>query len=285
MAMVKKIACFFTGGYTESNAMPIFLKKINPDIEFRQFCPNRTKRRKRPGQLDLIDEVSGLTGPALLGYVYTYLKEHPKEIAEFDAILIEDDLDGRFYEETVPGEEKSIVAKRTADFEKHYKEIRENICERLGKDDSFPVLRLFAAPEIEAWFLADWEDTFSFVYGPKSFSVLTTGECDFFSTRFWSYIKEGVLMGYADRIEEYGYFSGVYKKLSDEIIAAFDSFKVSLASPKEKSPYAETIAAKRDLRYSKKLHGDEMLRRSSPDKIREKCTIYFRETYDQLKSL
>lgn len=185
-----------------------------------------------------------MTGVALLRYVYTYLTEHPEEIAEFDAVLIEDDLDGRFYEETIPGEKTSIVSKRTAGFEKYHDEIKKNVCERLGKDDSFPVLRFFAAPEIEAWFLADWEDTFGLLYGPKGLSILTAGECDFFSTRFWSHIKNEVLMGYTDRIEEYGYFSGGYKKLSDE-----------------------------------------MLRRSSPHKIREKCLLYFRETYDQLKSL
>lgn len=44
--MVKNVGCFFTGGYTESNSMLIFLKRINDNIRFKQFCPNRTRKGK-----------------------------------------------------------------------------------------------------------------------------------------------------------------------------------------------------------------------------------------------
>lgn len=36
--MVKNVGCFFTGGYTESNSMLIFLKRINDNIRFKQFA-------------------------------------------------------------------------------------------------------------------------------------------------------------------------------------------------------------------------------------------------------
>lgn len=284
--MVKKVACFFTGGYTESNAMPGFLSKINNKVQFKQFCPNRTKKRKCPGlDKDLIDEVSGLTGPALLRYVYTYLTKHSAEVSDFDAVIIEDDLDGRFYEELIPGKKESRVSRRTREFENRCGEVAKTVREKLGKDESFPVIQFFASPEMETWFLADWDHTFGLIYGPKGISVLTLEENNFFSNRFQTYLNKFVLLTYADQIENYGYICGVYKKLSDEIIASYDTFKIMLESPKETFPFAREIAENQSLNYKKKLHGDFMLQCLSPDMVWQKCPIYFREAFKQLKEL
>ena len=46
MSMKKKIACFFTGGYTELNAMKFFMQKINSQVEYIQLCPIGTRRSK-----------------------------------------------------------------------------------------------------------------------------------------------------------------------------------------------------------------------------------------------
>ncbi len=279
--MVKRVACFFTGGYTESNAMPIFLRKINNGIEFKQFCPNRTKRRKRPGEeADLIDEFSGLTGSDLLKYVYSYLDNHPGELTDFDAVIIEDDLDGRFTE--TPGGFRTKVSKRTVDFQKHYDIVACEVRKKLHKNDTFPVIQIFAAPEIETWFLSDWNNTFGLVYGPKFFSILSSKENQYFSTMFQPYIRKNVLYGYADQIENYGYFDGTYHKLSSHISTAFDSFKVFIA---QYGSIAASIASKADLKYSKRSHGDEMLRHLSPDTVQEKCSIYFREAFNLIKNL
>lgn len=42
----KKIACFFTGGYTELTSMKIFIRKINTNVELIQLCP--AKKRQAP---------------------------------------------------------------------------------------------------------------------------------------------------------------------------------------------------------------------------------------------
>lgn len=283
---MKTIACFFTGGHTESNSMTSFLYKINPEFQFRQLCPNRTKKRKRPNGEDLIDrEVSGLTGAALIRYVNSYIHNHKAELSSASAILLEDDLDGKYYEELVSGDKSSIRSRRTPEFNNRCTEIRASIRSQLGKDDSFPIILMYAAPEIEAWFVADWDHTFGQIYGPKGIDILSTEENLFFSTRFRRFVNQTVLLEYADCIEHYGYFIGKYKKLSDEIIGTMDVFKESLASSKDQSPYIASISFNKELRYSKKEHGDGMLALLSPDDVYRKCPTYFREAVDQLKQL
>lgn len=281
---MKNVACFFTGGYTESNSLQIFLKKINENIQLKQFCPNKTRKRKCPGlQRDLVHEISGLTGDALLHYVYDYLSKYQNDFTDFDAVIIEDDLDGVFTEERVPGDKTTRVSRRTQEFENRCSVIRKTVREKLNKDDTFPVIQFYAAPEIEAWFLADWDNSFGLVYGPKGMSILTTSENTYFSTRFHPYIKSHVLCQYDNQIENYGYFSGVYFKLSDQIISSFDSFKVELAD--EPTDFSKSFSVNKNLRYSKRLHGDEMLKHLSPDAVYGKCPVYFREAFDLLKNL
>ena len=178
---MKEVACFFTGGYTESGAMTGFLEKINRKVHFKQLCPNRPRGRKRPkAETDLKADVNGLTGSALLDYVYGYLEKYPEDLAGCDAVIIEDDLDGRFSELLTPGDEGSRVSRKTQQFRDSCETIKSTVRDKLGKGASFPVVLIFAAPEIEAWLLSDWNHTFGYVYGPKGEAVLTTDENKFF---------------------------------------------------------------------------------------------------------
>ena len=109
---MKKVACFFTGGYTESGAMQEFLKKVNANLSFKQFCPNKPKRRWVPGlslndQPKIESDLSGLTGASLIRYVNEYIDDHSDELQEYDAVLIEDDLDDRFFIELIPGDSRT----------------------------------------------------------------------------------------------------------------------------------------------------------------------------------
>lgn len=282
---MKKIACFFTGGYTESNSMISFLQKVNPEFQFSQLCPNRTKKRKSPNGKDLIDKVSGLTGTALIRYVCEYIQKYGANLSDISAVLIEDDLDGRFHEELVLGDASTVKSKRTANFNKYCSDTKMLIREKLGKGENFPVILMYASPEIEAWFVSDWKNSFGQIYGPKNFCVLSAPENEFFSTRFRIHVNKTVLLEYVDYVENYGYFNGAYKKLSDELIHSIESFKETLTSPKESSPYAVPILVNRNLYYSKKLHGDKMLSLLSPDAVYTKCPVYFQEAIDQLRQL
>ena len=283
---MKNVACFFTGGYTESNSMCKFLNKINGSIHLKQFCPNRTKRRKvkrgsgNVTECDLIDEVCGLTGQSLIQYVSDYLDAHKDEFLEFDALIIEDDLDGRSFEVDAKGNKYSI---KNDEFVQYCNQVKSNILRKLDKGDDFPIIFIYAAPEVETWLLSDWDNTFGYVYGPKVLNCLTTEENTYFSARFHPYVNENVLKEYKDRIENYGYFENTYYKLSDQLISSLDSFKAFVGNEAEDAP--QSIAQNKELRYSKRLHGDAMLRYISPEKIKAKCPSYFAEAYDIIKSL
>ena len=93
--MVERIACFLTCGYTESGTMQAFLRKINSSYEYKQFLPNKIRKKKGTEKI-IADNINGLTGEKLIAKVYDILKNHSNEIKECKAIIIEDDLDGRF---------------------------------------------------------------------------------------------------------------------------------------------------------------------------------------------
>lgn len=78
--MNKKVACFFTGGWTELNAMKMFLRKIDRNIEFIQFCPTGEKKRKNPLKRELGREYSGLTGKSLFDYVNDFISKYKDTI-------------------------------------------------------------------------------------------------------------------------------------------------------------------------------------------------------------
>lgn len=46
VAMVERIACFLTCGYTEAGAMQFFLRKLNDRYEYKQYLPNKTIKKK-----------------------------------------------------------------------------------------------------------------------------------------------------------------------------------------------------------------------------------------------
>ena len=138
--MVDVIACFLTCGYTEAGAMQFFLKKINDRYEYRQCLPNKTiKKKGMPKKID--DKMSGRTGEALLEKVYELIEKHRDEYSQCRAILVEDDLDGRFagYSQKEVGE--------------YNRKIIEKIQDKLGK--KLPVFVLYASPEAESWFIAE----------------------------------------------------------------------------------------------------------------------------------
>ena len=94
--MVERIACFLTCGYTEAGAMQFFLRKMTDKYEYKQYLPNKTRKKKGDAKT-ISSQISGLTGEALLEKVYSILEKHKEEICTCKAILIEYYLDGKFY--------------------------------------------------------------------------------------------------------------------------------------------------------------------------------------------
>lgn len=286
---MKKVACFFTGGYTESGAMQEFLKKVNANLSFKQFCPNKPKRRWVPGlslndQPKIESDLSGLTGASLIRYVNEYIDDHSDELQEYDAVLIEDDLDDRFFIELIPGDSRTKQIFKSDEFLDYCRQVADTIRRKLNKSTEFPVIQLYASPEIESWFWGDWEHSFGCVYGPQYTGVLTSQENNFFENRFRTYSKDHIVKQYIHNVEYYGFFDGIYHKLSDELIFALEGgFKESLNSIPGR--LSKSIAENRNLYYSKKDHGDLMLRNLSPDVLKRCCPVFAAPAIIQLESL
>ena len=93
-----------------------------------------------------------------------------------------------------------------------------------------------------------------------------------------------ILKEYSNDIENYGYFNQIYYKLSDQIIKAVqtDVKKYISSLPNTNKLYSEQISSSRDLYYSKKLHGDRMLRNLEPSVIAGRCRHFFSPVYNFL---
>ncbi|MBQ7298259.1 MAG: hypothetical protein IJW77_00275, partial [Clostridia bacterium] len=219
---MKRIACFFTGGYTELNAMKRFMTKINNRVQYIQLCPNGPRKNKdnirNRHVIETINEdQNGLTGDALINYIYEFIKSDRFVDEEYDAIIIEDDTDKRFLK--VQDDGTSLIDVDA--WEQHKISVRQHIWDVYQE---IPIIFIYASPEIETWFLADWNNSFGKVYNTMSngSKLLSTEQNNYFSVQFHKHIKENILTSrYEDCIEEYGYFNGSYYKLSEQIQNAF----------------------------------------------------------------
>lgn len=274
---MKQIACYITGGWTECGAMQSFLRQINPNLNYRQRCPNKPKRKKGvaiKGETlkGIMPSMSGLTGENLIQFMYNDIDRHPEEISSCCAILLEDDLDGRFH--SLSSEEINAYREK----------IQDEVNKRVKRE--LPVIFLFASPEIETWFIADWENTFASIYKKEFGGSLTGPESRFFSETFLRYIKENILKQYHDNLEGYGFFDEKYLKISDILIDALAlQYREYLGNNYGQQTLAKKIIDESTLYYSKRIHGDRMLRRIKSENVLKKCKLHFSLGYHKLHDL
>lgn len=265
----KKVACFFTGGYTELNAMKIFMKKINSSVQLVQLCPSGSRKSKRAITGRHTEEIkgsqSGLTGDQLIEYVFKMTNEPRFLEEEYDAILIEDDKDHRFLSLQEDGTAVIDVDK--------WKSYRGCIVDQLRENHPNVAIFFFlAAPEIEGWHLMDWKNSFGSVYK----DILKTAPNNYFSYKFYFHVQNEILQeAYNKNIEAYGYFNRMYRKLSEELQTALASndFLADYAPAQEHEP----------IRYSKRIQGEIMLEQIDPDSIAKHHTVFFSPEYRRLK--
>lgn len=273
--MVSKVACYITGGWTECGAMQSFLKKINSRLDYQQRCPHKPKYQKRNASLPIpLTEIrgghSGLTGSDLVKYLKRDLRKYADTLRTYCAILLEDDRDKRSPE--------------VLDSEKI--QLQREIKDTLGKD--IPLIVFWASPEIEAWFLADWEHSFGRHYGPEGQGLLSSNNNYYFSCCFKKYVHKNVLQQFTNCIEDYGFFDNEYIKLSNALIQALEYDFPQILSVMEKTEAISAICecyTRRVLRYSKKIDGDAMLRALTPEKVAQHCITYFKPAMLALKNL
>ncbi len=271
MMQTKRVACFFTGGYSELNAMKSFLKKANDKVHLIQLCPTGDRRSKsqiRDRHIDnIIDRHSGLTGTALTNFVLEFISKRRFLEEEYDAILIEDDKDERFL---------TLLSNGTATFDNDkWEKYKKDIIASIRKNGiDIPVIFILAAPEVEAWFISDWEHGFGQVFADN----FTREQNAFFSVAFRRFVNQSILTDhYKASVEEYGYFDGGYKKLSEEIQKSLDNIDFLENYKPDDTHYKP--------RYSKRIHGETMLQLLDPSQVAQHCTLFLKNGLLQLQAL
>lgn len=253
--------------------MQQFLRKINPNFEYKQYLPNKTMKRK--GMPKTIDPaINGLTGKEMLRKVYDIISKQREDVAACSACIIEDDLDNRWTAEQM---------------HEHQQQITDNVCQLLGQ--TIPVVIMYASPEIESWFLADWNNSFAYVYAKSSMvRDVDTKARGFYVHHLKSYIDDAILIRHCNGLKDIEMFCAreeEYVKLSDLLISAVktDSKKLIYSLSNVNQTYVQQILQSHDLVYSKKFHGELMLNQIDPDKVADVCRIYFREAFYKLQRL
>lgn len=159
----------------------------------------------------------------------------------------------------------------------------QNEVKKIIQNPDIKVFFLYALPEIEAWFISDWENTFE-----QEYKKVLSDRNAYFSITFRKFILNNVLTEqYAlDEIENYGYINSKYQKLSDKIIDSFKDYSYCVEKYKNNEKYDKFInrLIKDDkIKYSKKVEGINMLRRLDPEKVAVYCKYYFSKVYVELK--
>lgn len=215
-----------------------FFAKHFPDFDFQRITPVRNKRTPDRVKLNAAIDALGKTGEAFVKQIKAKLEEKIKYQSLPDAILILDDLDCSCHVE-----KKSLF---------------DNTVNQAGNGEFKETRRIigFAAPELEAWVIADWENTVA--------KHIDFRENDKAMQHWLS--NNGVSF---DTLETFSFYderkSSCHEKLSDLLI--------------------ESSRQKNQTVYSKAQHTPRLLYNSlKPDVVAKKCPL-FRDFFIQLQNL
>lgn len=268
---MKRIGCFLTCGYTETGVMQNFLSKINNNYEYKQLLPNKPIKKK--GHHLIKNSINGATGEALIKEICKLLHDYPYIIDNCDALLIEDDLDGRYLNLSnlqIIQYEEDVRAK-----------IRKEISKNEKKD--IPILFMYASPEIESWFIADWINGFGWIFlCDENINVrgIPKPRCHDFTFNMHKYIINEILSSRLEDIERFN--SG---KLSNHLNNMFLGDLQQYINTKSKSTKLKEYLPNKSFSYSKAIEGRLMLNNIEPENLLEYCTHYFKNNYIKLKNL
>lgn len=276
--MVIKVGYFCTAGYTELGGLQPFLNKIRPnEVRFIRCFPTGVKQNLKVGRMnttpvtdkdDKVNNVSGYTGERLFDAMIEKLEQFRDngywDEEQFDYLLLIDDADCRF----------NGVEDLKQAIDQQLQAWQAGVDEVFQGSRTVPLIVLFASPEAEAWFVADWQNSFRFDYHSAVASQLH------------HYIHQNILRG--SSVEMFGgapdFASGQAAcriKLSEEMVAAFHRI------PQFGTPIFQDIFHNhpQNRTYSKRVQGPSMLKRIEPEVVAASCTSFFAPVYRQLKML
>ena len=231
---------FSGGGEAEVRGFLPFLEKTFPGCRFERKTPVRDKPGPKPNKASSY----GRTGKSLIDQIKQELPLALKaEPNKCDLILVFDDLDCRDSQ------------KQKEKIEKIWSEISKKIPECAD----IKIFVGFAAPEIEAWIIADWNNSIA---------------------------KNSDFRGRHERMR---WWLRTQKKVSCENPESFSEYDAEKDCCREKLSEALVESSVQDevdrykARFSKGYHTPLLLREIDPNEVQKKCPL-FRELYNYLKN-
>lgn len=236
-----RVSYFCTAGHTEAGGMQMFLDRIDRTRAVWERCfpavhkPGPKLRRPAP------KEKEGLTGQRLVREMLHRLESfHRAGMPDaLDLVVFIDDADCRF--EGDPAKLQAWLSDRRGEVS------------AATQSEDLPFIALFASPEVEAWFLADWEQGLG-----REYEKLATGD-----KPLRAHVEQ-LLGGPTDTVESFGgalVNGSCENKLSERLQALIERLGEG---------------------YSKRSHGQDMLRRIRPEKVAAVCQTYFRPQWHEL---
>lgn len=227
---------FAGGGEAEVRGLIPFLDKNFPGCRFERKTPARSKPGPKPGRVTGY----GKTGNSLIEQISKELpialKNEPNQC---DLILVFDDLDCR-------------------DANKQREKILEAIA-KIPECDDIKKFIGFAAPEVESWIIADWNNSIA-------------RHPDFRGKhqrmRWWLSTEKNIPFDSPESFSEYDEGRDCcLEKLSQHLVdsSVLDEFGSSCT------------------RFSKGLHTPSLLLEINPDEVQKRCPL-FRELYNYLNN-
>lgn len=221
-----------------------FLRQIDTgvDVSWERCFPAVRKPGPKPALgRPAPKHKEGLSGARLTGEMLDRLARFHRTgtTGALDVVVFLDDADCRF-----EGDPEKLAAWTTSQ--------TEAVRAATGQA-SIPFVAMFASPEIEAWFLAHWEQGFGLEY-----RHLMTGDKPLRAH------VEALLGGAVGTVESYGggfVNGGCADKLSEKLRALLTRLGAD---------------------YSKRTNGQDMLLRIRPEKVAEVCGAYFRPALSAL---
>jgi hypothetical protein len=231
---------FAGGGYTELGGLTTFLERNFPPHTFVLKTPVRPKPGPKPNRPEAFRAL-GQTGQQLARQINEFFQYiPPNEVC--DILLIVDDLD------CAPAQERIDLFLREVSPSDGYAAAPRLIC--------------LAQPEIEAWLIADWPNTFAQDWEFSSYEVsLRRAIADGY--RLANRRRRRDPLSNPEQFSEFNNETGVCRdKLSDTL---------------QKAVF-ETV----EIRYSKANHSARLLQQAQAAYIASHCPI-FRRFYSQMR--
>jgi hypothetical protein len=225
---------FSGGGDAEVRGFIPFLEKYFPGCKFIRKTPVRQKPGPKPNRVNSY----GRTGQSLIEQIRRELPMALKyEPNQCDLILVFDDLDCRNPIE----QRETILAAISA----------------IPESTEIKKIVGFASPELEAWIIADWDNTVA-----KHPDFRSRNE----RMRWWLSTKKNIPFAKPESFSEYDREKDCCReKMSQALVdsSVLDEFDSS------------------STRFSKGLHTPALLLYTNPSEIQQKCPL-FRELYNYL---